>query len=145
MEQALSDDLLPLTPDDEREPPLPDNDLLHETRDSERHHSSIDKAEEGSDTGMPSQPLLDLTPRTVSRWIRRYQISHQDIRSLVPSYHQRGPHQSQMSPFVETLLQQAIKQTYLTNVRAPVTHVINSFQKLNGLLNDLEMSSYKEI
>ena len=82
------------------------------------------------------QPLLDLTPRTVSRWIRRYQVSHQDIRSLVPSYHQRGPHQSQMSPFVETLLQQAIKQTYLTNVRAPVTHVITSFQKLIIIENE---------
>lgn len=134
IEQALPDDLLPLTPDDERESPLPDHDLSlslpRETRDSKRHRSSIDNAEEGADTEMPFQPLLDLTPRTVSRWIRRYQISHQDIRSLVPSYHQRGPHQSQMSPFVETLLQQAIKQTYLTNVRAPVTHVINSFQKL---------------
>lgn len=132
MEQALTDDLLPLTPDDEREPPLPDNAhaLPREMRDSKRRRSSIDNTEEGIDAGIPSQPLLDLTPRTVSRWIRRYQVSHQDIRSLVPSYHQRGPHQSQMSPFVETLLQQAIKQTYLTNVRAPVTHVINSFQKL---------------
>jgi transposase InsO family protein len=75
-------------------------------------------------------PLLDLTPRTVSRWIRRYVESHEDIRSLVPSYHQRGPRHSQMHPRLETLLQQAIKQTYLTNVRAPVTHVITSFQAL---------------
>jgi putative transposase len=73
---------------------------------------------------------LDLTPRTVSRWLRRYQTSHQDIRSLVPSYHLRGPHQGSLHPFLETLLQQAIQETYLTNVRAPVTHVITSFKKL---------------
>lgn len=78
----------------------------------------------------PVQPLLDLTARTVSRWLHRYLESHEDIRSLVPSYHQRGPHQSGLCPFVETLLQQAIKQTYLTNVRAPVTHVITTFQAL---------------
>ena len=132
-EQAHTDDLPPTTPNDEREPLLPDNDpsFLRETEASEHTPSSIDKA-----TATPLQPLLDLTPRTVSRWIRRYQISHQDIRSLVPSYHQRGPHQSQMSPFVETLLQQAIKQTYLTNVRAPVSHVITSFQKLIIIENE---------
>jgi putative transposase len=76
------------------------------------------------------QPLLALTPRTVSRWIHRYQTSREDIRSLVPAYHQRGPHHSQLSPLVEALLQQAIKQTYLTSVRAPVTHVITTFQAL---------------
>jgi putative transposase len=80
--------------------------------------------------GASQEPLLDLTPRTVSRWLHRYQISHQDIRSLVPSYHQRGPRQSSLSPDLETLLQQAIQETYLTNVRAPVTHVITSFKNL---------------
>jgi putative transposase len=35
-----------------------------------------------------------------------------------------------LSPFLEALLQQAIKQTYLTNVRAPVTHVITTFKTL---------------
>ena len=60
MEQAHTSDLLPLTPDDEREPTLPDNDLSlpHETRDSERHRSSIDNAEEGTDTAT----LIAATP-----------------------------------------------------------------------------------
>jgi hypothetical protein len=68
---------------------------------------------------MPAQ--IKLSARTVWRWLDRYQQSQQDIRSLVPSYHQRGPRQSQMSPLLTTLLQQAIQQTSLTNVRAPVT------------------------
>jgi len=89
--------------------------------------------DEALDADRPSahrEPLLALTPRTVSRWLRRYLESQQDIRSLVPSYHQRGPRHSHLSPLLEALLQQAIKQTYLTNVRAPVTHVLTSFQEL---------------
>lgn len=75
-------------------------------------------------------PLFDITPRTVARWIRRYIESHEDIRSLVPSYHTRGPHHNHLSPLLQSLLQQAIKETYLTNVRAPVTHVVNAFHHL---------------
>ena len=77
-----------------------------------------------------SQSSPHLTSRTVSRWLRRYQESHEDIRSLVPSYHQRGPQHHRLAPVIETLLQQAIKHTYLTNVRAPITHVITTFQAL---------------
>ncbi|WP_236039171.1 helix-turn-helix domain-containing protein, partial [Ktedonobacter robiniae] len=29
-------------------------------------------------------PFFDITPRTVSRWIRRYQESHEDIRKPGP-------------------------------------------------------------
>ncbi|GLV56073.1 hypothetical protein KDH_29170 [Dictyobacter sp. S3.2.2.5] len=81
-------------------------------------------------SGTLSQPLPDLTPRTVARWLRRYGESHGDIRSLVPSYHQRGPQHHRLTPVSEKLLQQAIKQTYLTTVRAPITHVITAFEAL---------------
>lgn len=75
-------------------------------------------------------PFFAITPRTVARWIRRYQLSQQDIRSLVPSYHRRGPRHNRLHPLLQSLLQQAINETYLTNVRAPVTHVINAFHHL---------------
>jgi putative transposase len=81
-------------------------------------------------SSLPLAPLFDITPRTVARWIRRYQISHEDIRSLVPSYQARGPRHNRLSPLLQALLQQAIKETYLTNVRAPVTHVVNAFHHL---------------
>jgi hypothetical protein len=81
-------------------------------------------------SSLPLAPLFDVTPRTVARWIRRYQISHEDIRSLVPSYQTRGPHHNRLSPLLQALLQQAITETYLTNVRAPVTHVVNAFHHL---------------
>ncbi len=89
-----------------------------------------DEALDADRPSAPQEPLLALTPRTVSRWLRRYLESQQDIRSLVPSYHQRGPRHNRLSPLLEALLQQAIKHTYLTNVRAPITHVITSFHEL---------------
>jgi putative transposase len=81
-------------------------------------------------SGIPSQLPPHLTSRTVARWLHRYQESHGDIRSLVPSYHQRGPQHHRLNPVIEKLLQQAIKQTYLANVRAPITHVITAFEAL---------------
>jgi putative transposase len=80
--------------------------------------------------GVQLAPLFDVTPRTVARWIRRYQNSHEDVRSLIPSYQTRGPRHNRLSPLLQTLLQQAIKETYLTNIRAPVTHVVNAFHHL---------------
>jgi hypothetical protein len=64
-------------------------------------------------SGTLSQPTPHLTPRTVARWLHRYQESHGDIRNLVPSYHQRGPQHHRLTPAIEKLLQQAIKKTYL--------------------------------
>jgi putative transposase len=102
--------------------------LLSETTPSS-HCSPHDKRTSPEERPSEEQPL-PLTTRTVSRWLRRYWESHEDIRSLVPSYYRRGPHQSHLSPLLEDLLQQAIKQTYLTAVRAPVTHVITCFHAL---------------
>jgi hypothetical protein len=107
---------------------------LHELTQKQHPPSSLHpNGNEYRGADLPSaqpQPLLPLSTRTVSRWLRRYLDSHEDIRSLVPSYHQRGPHHTRLHPLVEALLQQAIKQTYLTNVRAPVTHVLTTCQTL---------------
>jgi putative transposase len=99
---------------------------------SHEHNTSLQQEDPHAMlTSSPSlAPLFDITPRTVARWMRRYQISHEDIRSLVPSYHTRGPRHNRLSPLLQSLLQQAIKETYLTNVRAPVTHVVNAFLHL---------------
>jgi putative transposase len=117
---------------------VPDDDLPTKAASREAHVPSLASpleanGDEALNADRPSahqEPLLALTPRTVSRWLRRYLESQQDIRSLVPSYHQRGPRHSRLSPLLEALLQQAIKHTYLTNVRAPITHVITSFHEL---------------
>jgi putative transposase len=105
-----------------------------ETGTIQRSHTGLQHPQEEQST-MPTSspqlaPLFDITPRTVARWIHRYIESHEDIRSLVPSYHTRGPRHNRLSPLLQSLLQQAIKETYLTNVRAPVTHVVNAFLHL---------------
>jgi hypothetical protein len=61
--------------------------------------------------------------RSVQRWMRMFERSGRDIRSLVPGYAQRGKRGMKLSQEVEDVLRVAVERVYLRRERAPVTHV----------------------
>src|SRR5260370_9233541 len=48
--------------------------------------------------------------RTICRWIKSFEESHRDIRSLVPAYHRNGPKRLYLHPDVQNGIKQAIKK-----------------------------------
>ena len=61
--------------------------------------------------------------RSVQRWMRMFERSGRDIRSLVPGYAQRGKRGMKLSKEVEDVLRVAVERVYVRRERAPVTHV----------------------
>ncbi|MDQ0138954.1 Mu transposase C-terminal domain-containing protein [Cupriavidus necator] len=74
----------------------------------------------------------DNKPPTVSslyRWHRRFRLT-QDVRSLVPLYHRRGPAKPNTNPEVIALLVQAIKQAEKTMQRWTMVDVESTLRVL---------------
>ncbi len=104
--------------------------------------------EEGTQTSprsaaqiLADTPLQRISTRQARRWIKEFEESRRDIRSLVPAYHKRGRRPAPLSPGVEELLKTAVEKVYETEQRAPVTKVIDKLEFLileanSGRLDD---------
>ncbi len=60
---------------------------------------------------------------TLYRWLRSYERSGKDIRSLVPNYRRRGDYRPKIAPEVRQIIDKAITAIYLTPSRASVDAV----------------------
>jgi hypothetical protein len=74
-------------------------------------------------SGMKGEQVGLVSVRSVQRWMRMFEMSGRDIRSLVPGYAQRGKRGMKLSQEVEDILRMAVERVYLRRERAPVTHV----------------------
>lgn len=75
-------------------------------------------------------PLQRISSRAVRRWIKDFEKSRRDIRSLVPQYYNRGRREVAMSSEVKELLKIAVTEVYETEQRAQVTKVIEKLEFL---------------
>ena len=82
-----------------------------------------------SNTSKKTRREHPLHPRTVRRWLSRFEQG-QDIRSLAPSYHERGPQDRRLSPLQEELLKKALREVYYTEQRASIRQAINKLKEL---------------
>jgi hypothetical protein len=58
-------------------------------------------------------PTISVSVASCYRWLRAYQDSGQDVRSLIPRYHQRGaPRRGRFPPIVESLTTETIETLY---------------------------------
>ncbi len=73
-----------------------------------------------------SQEINDANPPshiTLYRWVRDYDNSGKDIRSLIPNYKARGNRKPKLVPEVHKIIESAIKLIYLNPARATVDAV----------------------
>jgi putative transposase len=61
---------------------------------------------------------------TVYRWLKDYENSGSDIRSLIPRYSLRGNYLSKVEPEVKNIIDEVIEETYLTRNK---THIANVY------------------
>lgn len=76
-------------------------------------------------------------PSTVWRWLRRYQASGKDIRSLVTAVHRSGNHKKRLPEAVEAKVREAVDAVYLTTERGTyqdtLDHAIAEISRENRL------------
>jgi len=77
---------------------------------------------------LASMPLLLISARQVRRWIREFEQSRRDIRSLVPTYYKRGMRGVQLHPEVIKQLEKAVDTVYMTEERVSVKKVIDKLE-----------------
>ena len=73
-----------------------------------------------------SQTLKDEKPPshiTLYRWLKAYQRSGSDIRSLIPRHSAKGNFNPKLSPEVNQLLDEVVTEVYLTPERPTITQV----------------------
>ena len=101
---------------------------------AEYSSSLLEKAPEGVEGNrrrvFADVPLQRVGTRAVRRWMKDFENSRRDIRSLVPEYYKRGRREVKMVPEVKELLEIAVSEVYETEQRAQVTKVIDKLEFL---------------
>lgn len=62
---------------------------------------------------------------TLYRWLKSYENAGEDIRSLIPKHQTKGNYNSQLNPVVNQIIEEGIKQVYLTPIQANIADVID--------------------
>lgn len=81
----------------------------------------------------PDKPSISY--RTVCRWIESFELSHRDIRSLVPAYHRNGPKRLYLHPDVQDVIKKAIKEVCKEN-RDPDPAISDICMKVKKLMKE---------
>jgi putative transposase len=61
---------------------------------------------------------------TLYRWLKSYEQSGQDLRSLIPKHKSKGDYRPKLNQQVKLILERTIKQIYLTPIQANIADVI---------------------
>ncbi|MEH2075879.1 MAG: DDE-type integrase/transposase/recombinase [Nostoc sp.] len=97
-----------------------------------------------------SQKINDSHPPshiTLYRWLKGYEYSGKDIRSLVPNYRGRGDYRSKLQAEVNEIVEKAVKKIYLTPFRASVDavydEVVASLEQENKFREEIGLEKLK--
>lgn len=73
---------------------------------------------------------------TLYRWLKNYESSEQDLRSLIPKHQDKGDYRPKLKKEVSLIIEQAIKQIYLTPIQADIADVIDEVIRQINQEND---------